>query len=189
KKKLTVGLIDCGACRSLIRDLSDSYNIIVFPYSTKAKDILDSGVSAVIISNGPGDPSHPDIMGTVANTVKELSSKMPIAGISFGAQVIAAAFGCKIKRLKFGHHGSSQPVRHERRAYITYQNHMFTIDPGTIDGTDLVADQFNVNDGSVEGFSHKRLPIFGIEYYPIPKRYENDSFFYRELERITEAKR
>ncbi|MDR0778805.1 MAG: carbamoyl phosphate synthase small subunit, partial [Methanomassiliicoccaceae archaeon] len=135
KKKVTVGLIDCGACRSLITDLSDIYNIVIFPHDTKAKDILDSNVKAVVISNGPGDPSHPEIMRTAVNTVKELRSKVPIAGISFGAQVIAAAFGCKIVKLKFGHHGSSQPVKHEKRAYITYQNHMFTIDPGTISGT------------------------------------------------------
>jgi carbamoyl-phosphate synthase small subunit len=189
KKKITVGVIDCGACRNLIDSLSDIYNVVVFPYNIKAKDILDSNVNAVIISNGPGDPSHPDIMRTVVNTVKELSSKAPIAGISFGAQIIAEAFGCKTVKLKFGHHGSSQPVRHDRRAYITYQNHMFTIDADSMNGTDLVADQFNVNDGTIEGFSHKKLPIFGIEYYPIPKKYESDSFFYTALEKMTEAKR
>ncbi|MDR0791553.1 MAG: glutamine-hydrolyzing carbamoyl-phosphate synthase small subunit [Methanomassiliicoccaceae archaeon] len=188
KKKVTIGLIDCGTDRNLIRDLSDIYNVIVFPYDTKAKDIIDSNVKAVIISNGPGDPSHPEITDTVTATVREIFSKLPIAGISFGAQVIASAFGCRIIKLKFGHHGSNQPVRHEKRAYITYQNHMFTIDADSMNGTELIADHFNVNDGTVEGFTHKELPIFGIQYYPIPRKYEQDSFFYKALERIIGVK-
>jgi len=183
-KKITIGLIDCGTGRDLIKDLSERYNLIIFPYDTKAKDILSSGVKSLIISNGPADPNDNDVL---VRTVKELSSSIPLAGIAFGSQIIAKAFGCKIMKLKFGHHGPNQPVKHGTRAYITDQNHMYCVDPSSAKGTDIIIDQFNVNDGTPEGFSHNSLPIFGIQYYPISHRYEKDSFFYNALEKITEV--
>jgi carbamoyl-phosphate synthase small subunit len=184
-RPVSIGLIDCGADRGLISDLSEMFDLVIFPYDVKAKDIIGSNVKGVVISNGPGDPGHPDIAGSLVRTIKELPPSMPLAGIGLGAQAIAVAFGCKTVKLKFGHHGSSQPVKHGTRVHITHQNHMYTVDPDSMDGTGLIADQFNVNDGTLEGFSHRTLPVFGIQYYPVSPRYENDSFFYSSLEKLT----
>jgi len=187
-KKVTVGVIDCGADRSMLKDLSEIYNVIVFPYDTDAEEIVKAKVNGLIVSGGPGDPEHPDIAKLV-NTVKKLSQSLPIAGVAFGAMVIAKAFGCKSLKLKFGHHGPTQPVKHGDSVYISSQNHMYTVDQGSMKGTGLVMDQTNVNDGTLEGFSHATMPVFGIQYRPVPLRFDEHSYFYNKLDKIMGAKR
>ena len=183
-KKVTIGLIDCGADRGLTEDLAAVYDVVMFPYDTGSKEIMSSKVKGLVISNGPGDPGHPDIANTLVKTIKELSPSMPMAGIGFGAQAIAIAFGCRTVKMRFGHHGPSQPVRQGDRTHITYQNHLYTVDAGSADGSGIIIDQTNVNDGTAEGFSHKSLPIFGIQYYPMSPKYDVDPFFYNKLEII-----
>ncbi|MDR0335182.1 MAG: glutamine-hydrolyzing carbamoyl-phosphate synthase small subunit [Methanomassiliicoccaceae archaeon] len=187
-KGISVGIIDCGADRRMIADLSERYDIVVFPYGTKAKDIGSSGVKGLIISGGPGSPEHPDLRTAVKN-VKKLSASLPIAGVGLGAQIIARAFGCDIVKLKFGHHGCSQPVKHKDRVHITSQNHMYTVSPDSMRGTGLVMDMVNVNDGTLEGFSHSELPIFGIQFIPMSPKYDAHPYFYDKLDAILGVRR
>jgi carbamoyl-phosphate synthase small subunit len=165
-KDLTVGVIDCGSKSSLLKELSERFNIIVMPYDTPAQEIYDLKVNGVLISNGPGDPAHPDMKGTVIKTTKELSSRLPIMGTGFGDQIVGRALGAQTYKMKFGHRGCNQPVKYDGRVYITSQNHGFSVKADTLDGTDLIADQFNVNDGTVEGMRHRDLPIFTVQYHP-----------------------
>ena len=166
KKELTVGLLDCGHKTSVISELSKLFNVVVLPYDTSAQKIIDLGVNGLLISDGPGDPAHPDIKRTAVAAVSDLSSKMPMMGIGLGDQIIGSALGAKTYKMKFGHHGCNQPVKYEGRVYITSQNHGFAVDPKTLDGTDLIADQFNVNDGTEEGMKHRDLPIITMQYHP-----------------------
>ncbi|MFA6709883.1 MAG: glutamine-hydrolyzing carbamoyl-phosphate synthase small subunit [Candidatus Methanomethylophilaceae archaeon] len=166
KKDLTVGVIDCGAKASIIRNLNSRFNVIIFPYDTSAGEIVDAGVDGVLISNGPGDPAHPAMLKTTARTVDDLASKMPLMGICYGSQMVALGLGGKTYKLKFGHRGSNQPVRFEGRVYITSQNHGYAVDADSLDGTGLVVNQVNINDNTVEGLVHEDLPIFTAQYHP-----------------------
>lgn len=165
-KDITVGLIDCGVKAGIPRDLKSRFNIITFPYDTPADVVVDSGVEGVLISNGPGDPAHPDIAKTTVRTIDELSSQLPLYGICFGSQLIAIAMGGSTYKLKFGHRGTNQPVKYNGKVYITSQNHGYAVDDHSLEGTGLIADQFNINDGSVEGVKHRDLPIFTSQYHP-----------------------
>ena len=165
-KEMTVGMIDCGAKSGILRDLSSRFNVVVFPYDTPADVIVESKVQGVLISNGPGDPAHPDIVRTTVETVKGLSTQLPLYGICFGSQLIGMAMGGRTYKLKFGHRGCNQPVKYDDRVYITSQNHGFAVDAHSLDGTGLIVDQVNVNDGSVEGVRHRDLPIFTSQYHP-----------------------
>jgi len=153
-KEYTVGLLDCGEKLRILHDLSEYFNVIMFPYDTPADVIKESGIKGILVSNGPGDPSHPNIMKGPVRTVSELSSCMPIMGICLGNQITALAFGGKTYKMKFGHRGCNQPVSFEGRVYITSQNHGFAVDEESLKGTGLIADQFNINDGTVEGMRH-----------------------------------
>ena len=166
KKDLTVGVIDCGAKASIIRNLNSRFNVITFPYDTVAQAIMDTGVDGVLISNGPGDPAHPAMLKTTARTVDDLASKVPLMGICYGSQMVALGLGGKTYKLKFGHRGSNQPVRFEGRVYITSQNHGYAVDADSLDGTGLVVSQVNINDNTVEGVVHEDLPIFTAQYHP-----------------------
>lgn len=165
-KEITVGLLDCGEKSGILRDLSSRYNVVVFPYDTPADIITESKVKGVLLSNGPGDPSHPAILNNTAKTVRELSTQLPIFGICFGNQVTALALGGSTYKLKFGHRGCNQPVKYEGRVYITSQNHGFAVDENSLEGTGLIVDQVNVNDNTVEGLKHEDLPIFTVQYHP-----------------------
>jgi carbamoyl-phosphate synthase small subunit len=187
-KDIAIGILDCGLDRRMIDDLSSKYDVVVFPYDTKARDITATGVKALIISSGPGNPGQKDV-SDVIRTIKELSPSMPMAGVALGAQAIAMAFGCRTSKLKFGHHGCSQPVKHNDSVYITSQNHMYTIDRTSMKGTGLIMDQVNVNDGTLEGFSHVTLPIFGIQYRPVSQMYEKYPYFYVKLDSIAGARK
>jgi len=159
-----IGLLDCGG-KSILNDLSQRFDVLVFPYDTPADVIFDSKVRGLIVSAGPGDPAHPALQKTAVRTVSNLSSLMPLFGICLGGQIAAIAMGGKTYKMKFGHRGSNQPVRCDGKVYITSQNHGFAIDADT-PGRDMTADQVNVNDGSVEGVRHSKLPIFTAEYLP-----------------------
>ncbi len=166
KKDITIGMIDCGTKKSIIDHLGERFNVKLFPYDTPAQAIIDSGVRGVMISNGPGNPSHPDIMKTVVKAIGDLSTQLPMMGICYGSQLIALGMGGKTYKMKFGHRGENQPVKFEGRVFITSQNHGFAVDEKSLEGTGLIVNQVNVNDGTVEGVMHKDLPIFTCQYHP-----------------------
>jgi len=176
-KQYTVGLLDCGEKLRILHDLSDHFNVVMFPYDTPADVIQDSGIKGILVSNGPGDPSHPNIIKGPAKTVSTLSAVMPIMGICLGNQITALAFGGSTYKMKFGHRGCNQPVKYENRVFITSQNHGFAVDEDSLKGTGLVADQFNINDGSVEGMKYDRLPIFTSQYHPEANPGPHDTSF------------
>ena len=165
-KDLCVGLLDCGGKSGIMRDLSARFNVTVFPYDTPADVIEEYKVKGVLISNGPGDPAHPEILNTTVKTVSDLSTKVPLFGICFGSQLLSIAMGGSTYKMKFGHRGCNQPVKYQGKVYITSQNHGFAVDEHSLDGKDLIVDQLNVNDGTVEGLRHRDLPIFTSQYHP-----------------------
>ncbi len=181
-KAHTVGLLDCGMKANILDSLSEYFNVMVFPYDTPSDIIQESGVHGLLVSNGPGDPSHPNIMKGPVRTVSDLSAVMPIMGICLGNQITALAFGGSTYKMKFGHRGCNQPVSYEGKVYITSQNHGFAVDEHSLDGTGLIADQFNINDRSVEGMRHRDLPIFTAQYHPEANPGPQDtSFLFKRL--------
>lgn len=66
---LSIGVIDYGAKENILRSIAGrGVRVVRFPNTTKADDILSSGVSGIILSNGPGDPS---VLGFEAGEIKE----------------------------------------------------------------------------------------------------------------------
>jgi carbamoyl-phosphate synthase small subunit len=158
--------IDCGIKKSIIRNLNVFSEVVQMPYSASADEILAMGPDGVLISNGPGDPAHPDIVGTTVKTVRVLAGKVPMMGICLGHQILAIAFGGKTFKLKFGHRGANQPVRQvsSHNVVITSQNHGFAVHPDMPPELELL--ETNVNDGTVEALKHRQLPIFSVQYHP-----------------------
>jgi carbamoyl-phosphate synthase small subunit len=167
--KKTVVLIDCGVTRSVTNSLlGRDTNVVRVPAKTSPEKIMEYKPVGVVISGGPGDPKRADY---VVKTVKELISEgVPIFGISLGLQILSLACGAKTHKLKFGHRGSNHPVKDLKtgRIYITSQNHGFAVDPESIPG-DMEVTHVNLNDQTVEGFTHKELPITALQYYPAGK--------------------
>lgn len=186
---LRIGVLDCGIKAGLLGDLRTKFDVTVFPYDTPSDIILESGVRGLIVSNGPGNPSNKAIVDGPVRTVREVSGRMPIYGVGLGNQIIALAFGGSTYKMKFGHHGSNQPVEYDGRVYITSQSHGFAVDADSLEGSGLVADQFNVNDRTVEGMKSTELPLFSTQYCPEASLGPRDTEFLldRFAEMIKEA--
>ena len=161
-----VALIDCGVKKNIINSfLERDIGVILFPYNTDYKTILDYSPNGLMITSGPGNP---DRVSETIETMKKLSNRLPIFGICMGQQLIAKSFGARSYKMKFGHRGENQPVKdlNTGKVFITSQNHGFTIDKESLKETDLVLTHVNLNDGTPEGISHKELPLHCIQYHP-----------------------
>lgn len=161
---LHVVLVDCGVKRSIIRHLSRvGCHVTVVPVSATANRIRELSPDGVLLSPGPGDPVH---LSELEASMKELLGTVPVMGICLGHQVIARAMGANTFKLKFGHHGGNHPVKDlsTGRVYITTQNHGYAVDAASLpDG--LQVSHINLNDGTVEGLTHRDMPLISIQYH------------------------
>lgn len=176
-RELNVVLVDCGVKWSIIRLLRENANIILVPYNTPAKEILEYDPDGVLISNGPGDPIR--VKETIS-TAKELAGKVVLFGICLGHQIISLALGARTFKLKFGHRGANQPVKdfETGRVFISTQNHGFAVDKDSLREAGLVLTQINLNDHTVEGVKHKELPIKSVQYHPEGGPGPHDTYFF-----------
>jgi carbamoyl-phosphate synthase small subunit len=156
---------DFGAKRNILRSLVHSgFDVTVVPAGTSAADVLGMDTEAIFLSNGPGDPAA---VKPAIDAMANLVGKKPIFGICLGHQILSIVMGAKTHKMKFGHHGANQPVRDitTGRVEITSQNHSYAVDPNTLPAH-LELTHVNLNDQTVEGMRHKKLPVFSVQYHP-----------------------
>ncbi|MDZ4836167.1 MAG: glutamine-hydrolyzing carbamoyl-phosphate synthase small subunit [Candidatus Melainabacteria bacterium] len=172
---IRVAVLDFGIKQNILNLLAgEGFALTVYPSDTKADAILNNKPDGIFLSNGPGDPA------ACADVLRELpkliDAKIPIFGICLGHQLLSLALGARTYKLKFGHRGGNQPVKDllTGKVEITCQNHGFAVDKDSVPD-DLEITHVNLNDGSVEGFRHKHLPIFAVQYHPEAHPGPNDS--------------
>jgi carbamoyl-phosphate synthase small subunit len=165
-RSLRVAVLDCGVKYNILRRLEENgCEPLVFPAQTPAKEILKSGARGLLLSNGPGDPAA---VGYVVQTTRELIGKLPIFGICLGHQMLGQAMGGKTFKLKFGHHGANQPVKDLKtgKVSISVQNHGFCVDIDSLNKKEIEITHINLNDNTLEGMRHKKLPVFSVQFHP-----------------------
>ncbi len=170
---------DFGMKRNIARMLAASgCEVTVVPATTSGPDVLASKPDGVFLSNGPGDP-EPCTYAIEASR-RIMDARVPIFGICLGHQILGLACGAKTFKLKFGHRGANHPVKNLRTGHVevTSQNHGFSVDPAVF-GTrpDLVLTHVNLNDGTVEGFRHRDLPVVSVQYHPEASPGPHDSHY------------
>jgi carbamoyl-phosphate synthase small subunit len=163
-----VALLDCGSKWNIVRSLERrGVRPRVYGWDTPAAEILEARPSAILVSNGPGDPAR--LPAVVAELQTLVNSGTPVMGICLGHQLLGLAAGAVTNRLLYGHHGGNHPVRDLRtgRVTITTQNHEFQVVADSIPAASgFEVAQVNLNDGSVEGLRHRELPVFSVQYHP-----------------------
>jgi carbamoyl-phosphate synthase small subunit len=158
--------MDFGIKYNILRCLAESgCDVTVVPAGTKAKDILEQDPDGIFLSNGPGDPAA---ITYAIEEIKKLLGKKPIFGICLGHQLLGLAFGGKTFKLKFGHRGANHPVKDMTtgKIEITCQNHGFCVDINSLNKDDIELTHINLNDNTLEGMAHKKLPVFSVQYHP-----------------------
>ena len=161
-----VAVYDFGVKFSILRALYEhGCELQVFPAGTSADEVLAWNPDGIFLSNGPGDPEP---VQYAVDTVKSLLGKKPIFGICLGHQILGLALGAKTTKLKFGHHGANHPVKYlpSGAVEITSQNHGFIVNADSLPTSDVEVTHINLNDGTLEGFRHKRLPAYSVQYHP-----------------------
>ncbi|MCH6581250.1 MAG: carbamoyl phosphate synthase small subunit, partial [Nitrospinae bacterium] len=156
---------DFGIKRNILRRLTQvGCKVQVVPATTPAETVLAMKPDGVFLSNGPGDPAA---VPYAIENVRALIGKVPIFGICLGHQILNLALGGKTYKLRFGHHGSNQPVMDlgKRKVEITSQNHGFAVDDQT-GSDDVEITCINLNDRTVEGIRHKKYPVSSVQYHP-----------------------
>lgn len=171
-----IAVYDFGIKQNIIRSfIKRGCRLTVFPATASYKEILEVDPDLVFLSNGPGDPE--DLQGIIQN-IKELLGKKPIVGICLGHQLLALSLGGRTKKLKYGHRGCNHPVKDltKNQIYITSQNHGYYVD---VVPEDMEVTHISLNDGTVEGMRHKKLPIYSVQFHPeaCPGPKDNDYIF------------
>lgn len=139
--------------------------VTVVPARTTAADVLAMNPDGIFLSNGPGDPAA---LQPIIDEIKHLFGTRPMFGICLGHQLIGSALGGSTFKLKFGHRGGNQPIKNTRtgKIEIASHNHGFAVDPNSLDQNEIELTHWNINDQTLAGLRHRKLPIFSVQYHP-----------------------
>jgi carbamoyl-phosphate synthase small subunit len=141
-----VVVLDLGTKLSIPRRLARcGVEAYVVPGWWDADAILEADPAAVLISNGPGDPT---VFRAAIDTIGDLLGEVPLFGICLGHQLLGLALGYSTYKLPFGHRGANHPVRDlaSGRVLVTVQNHGYAVD-----APDDEISHVSLNDGTCEG--------------------------------------
>ncbi len=166
-KEKRIALVDYGFKHNIVNSLlKRNAEVVVFPATATAEQILSVNPDGIMLSNGPGNPE--DCTFQIRNVKKLYESDIPIFGICLGHQLMALANGFKSAKLKYGHRGPNHPVKDLKtgKVYITSQNHGYYILEGSIDSKIAEVSHINLNDNSVEGIRYKNKNIFTVQFHP-----------------------
>lgn len=126
-------------------------------------------LEGIIISPGPGRPSESLLSLQIIDNFKE---KIPILGVCLGHQAIAYYFGAEVKKGVKPMHGKLTRLTNDGRALFkglprqikVTRYHSLTVCPENI------LTDFDMNalseDGVVMAISHKKYPIYGVQFHP-----------------------
>lgn len=185
-----VVVFDFGAKNNIAAHLAArGCRVTVVPAATPATAVLAMRPDGVLLSNGPGDPAACE---AIVGEIRALLGRVPIGAICLGHQLVALACGARTEKLPFGHRGANHPVLDvgDGSVRVTSQNHGFAVCRDSLEDAGLEITHLSLNDGTVEGFRHRRLPLVSVQYHPeaSPGPHDaHDDFFRRLLELMVDA--
>ncbi len=178
KKGYNVTCLDFGIKHNILRNLHEhNLNPTVLNLSSNFEEVIKTNPDGIFLSNGPGDP-HATGEKIIYTLKKLIDTEIPIFGICLGHQILSMALGAKTKKMFQGHRGSNHPVKNlmNNTVEITSQNHGFEVDRNTFP-KNLEETHISLFDGTNEGFKHKEIPVFSVQYHPEASPGPHDSHY------------
>lgn len=163
---LRIVVIDLGMKQSVLHELTNrACDVTVVPYNYKAEEIMRFKPDGVLLSNGPGNPA---LLTETVETISALLGKVPLFGIGLGHQLFALSCGAKTSRLHVGNYGTSFPVKDLQtdQTWLTTQSRLFYVDESSLAETELDVTFRSINDGTVEGLSHRKFKAISVQFNP-----------------------
>ena len=158
-------LVDYGLKKSIIENFyKRNIAVTLMKATTRADEVLEINPDCLFLSNGPGDPA---LLKDAVALAKGCIGKIPVEGICLGHQIITLALGGKTVKMKFGHHGSNQPVKDmdTGKTFVTAQNHGFMSDEESLPEGVRVWMR-NANDNTVEGLYDEKKRVYSVQFHP-----------------------
>ena len=179
-EKHKVAGLNVGVKKSCLAQLAGlGCAVEILPAGAKPDDVLKTKAGGLIVTGGPGKPQ---VLDYAIDTLQALLGRIPILGVGLGHQLLALALGCKVKRMKTGHHGVNYAVRRlaDGTSEITCQHHSFVVDEnGVADGVEVT--HLNVNDGTIEGIGSMEYPAASVQFHPSPDEMGDPSQVFDEF--------
>jgi carbamoyl-phosphate synthase small subunit len=182
--------IDYGIKYNILRSLEKrGCSTLLLPADADSDAVNRLEPHGLFLSNGPGDPAA---VTYAVDTIKTQIGIRPVFGICLGHQLMGLALGGRTFKLKFGHRGGNQPVKDlsTGRVEITSQNHGFCVAMDSLSDPNIEPSHINLNDGTLEGLSHKKMPVFSVQYHPeaSPGPHDSGYLFDRFIEAMKKYK-
>jgi anthranilate synthase component 2 len=135
-----------------------------------ANEALASGADGILISPGPGRPDQSGISLDLVAACAE--ARRPLLGICLGHQAIGQHFGGRLARAPTVMHGKTSSISHDASGlfaglpnpFTATRYHSLAVVPDTV--PDCLQVNAAAEDGTVQGFRHRALPIHGVQFHP-----------------------
>ena len=159
-----IAVLDLGCTAPVVKSLSNrGGDLYVYPYGTSAKEMLAADPAALFVTGCPG---YPPAAEKAVSAVAGLLGTIPVFGVAAGCDVIAAALGAGLEKLKPGHRSPAEPVRFaDGTVAVTYQNHGYAISENTLPEGCIITSR-SANDGTPEGFENSSLGVYAVQFQP-----------------------
>jgi anthranilate synthase component 2 len=135
-----------------------------------ADDALASGALGILLSPGPGRPEAAGV--TLALVAACAEERRPVLGVCLGHQAIAAHFGGAVVRAPRPVHGKASPIAHDGSGLFAGLPSPFravrynSLTVATEGLPNCLAVTATGEDGTVQGLSHRTLPLRGVQFHP-----------------------
>ncbi len=134
-----------------------------------AREALNMGADAIILSPGPCTPNE---AGICLDVIRDAAGRVPILGVCLGHQAIGQVYGGKVVRAPEPMHGKLSRIHHAGKSVFRGLNndfeatryHSLTIAPETMPASLEVT--ATTSDGVIMGVMHKSHPVHGVQFHP-----------------------